>query len=76
MGTIQVKVYYDPAGNTLTIWFGNSADEDVAEEIDEEIVLMKDKQGRVIGLEKINFATQPSTLRVQFETLTSLEAEP
>lgn len=70
----QVKVYYDPAGNTLTVWFGNPADEDVCEETGEDVVLMKDKAGRVIGFEKLNFAEQPGSLHVQFETLAGLNA--
>lgn len=46
----QVKVYYDRIGNTLTVWFGNPEDEEEVEETGEEVILMKDKQGRVIGL--------------------------
>ena len=42
-----VKVYNDREGNALTVWFGNPADEYVAEEIGEEIVLMKDRDGGV-----------------------------
>jgi uncharacterized protein YuzE len=66
----QVKVYYDRAGNTLTVWFGNPADEYVAEETGEEIVLMKDRDGKVIGFEKLNFTAQSAdSVRVAFETL-------
>jgi uncharacterized protein YuzE len=66
----QVKVYYDRAGNTLTVWFGNPADEYVAEETGEEIVLMKDRDGKVIGFEKLNFTTpSAASVRVAFETL-------
>ena len=64
---IQVKVTYDHAGNTLTVWFGNPADECVAEETGEEIVLMKDRDGKVTGFEKLNFTTQSSDgVRVAF----------
>ena len=66
----QVKVYYDREGNTLTVWFGNPADEYVAEETGEEIVLMKDRDGKVIGFEKLNFTHQAAdTVRVAFETV-------
>lgn len=65
----QVKVFYDPIGNTLTIWFNDPSKEDIAEEIDDEIVLMKDKEGRVIGLEKIIYGQRSVDMRVQFETL-------
>jgi len=66
----QVKVYYDREGNTLTVWFGNPADEYAVEETGEEIVLMKDREGKVIGFEKLNFTTQAAdALRVAFETI-------
>jgi uncharacterized protein YuzE len=68
----QVKVYYDREGNTLTVWFGNPADEYVAEETGEEIVLMKDRNGKVIGFEKLNFTAQSADpVRVAFETTTA-----
>jgi len=66
----QVKVYYDQVGNTLTVWFGNPQDEHVAEETGDEIVLMKDKSGQVIGFEKMNFlVAKPAHLQVAFETV-------
>jgi len=69
----QIKVYYDREGNTLTVWFGNPADEYIAEETGEEIVLMKDRDGKVIGFEKLNFTAAHSTdeLRVAFETVST-----
>jgi uncharacterized protein YuzE len=66
----QVKVYYDREGNTLTVWFGDPADEYVAEETGEEIVLMKDREGKVIGFEKLNFTRQSGdAIKVAFETV-------
>ena len=66
----QVKVFYDEVGNTLTVWFGNPQDEYVAEETGDEVVLMKDKAGIVIGFEKLNFSiAKPKHLQVAFETI-------
>ena len=66
----QVKVYYDREGNTLTVWFDNPADEYIAEETGEEIVLMKNREGKVIGFEKLNFTAQSAdAVRVAFETV-------
>ena len=66
----QVKVYYDEAGNTLTVWFGNPQDEAIAEETGDEVVLMKDISGKVIGFEKLNFSSvRPKHLQVAFETV-------
>lgn len=68
----QVKVYYDQVGNTLTVWFGKPEDEYTSEETGQEIVLMKDKEGHVIGFEKLNFIVpQPTHLQVAFETVTA-----
>jgi uncharacterized protein YuzE len=65
-----VKVYYDREGNTLTVWFGDPAAEYVSEETGEEIVLMKDKDGKVIGFEKLNFSAQSAdAVKFAFETL-------
>ncbi len=49
----QIKVFYDHKGNTLTVWFGEPKREYVCEETVEEIVLMKDKSGHIIGFEKL-----------------------
>lgn len=66
----EIKIYYDQTGNTLTVWFGNSQEEHVAEETGDEIVLMKNKSGQVIGFEKLNFIVpKPSRLQVAFETV-------
>ena len=66
----QVKVFYDEVGNTLTVWFGNPQDEYLCEETGDEVILMKDKAGIVIGFEKLNFSiAKPRHLQVAFETL-------
>ncbi len=66
----QIRVFYDRDGNTLTVWFGNPTDEYISEETGDEVVLMKDKSGRVIGFEKLNYVVpQPAGLRVAFETV-------
>jgi hypothetical protein len=68
----QVKVYYDETGNTLTVWFGNPQDECICEETGNEVILMKDKAGQVIGFEKLNFTkAAPKHLQVAFETVTA-----
>ena len=67
---VEVKVSYDREGNTLTVWFGDPANQYVAEETGEEIVLMKDREGKVIGFEKLNFTGQSGdAIKVAFETV-------
>jgi len=66
----QVKVYYDQVGNTLTIWFGKPEEEYICEETGDEIVLMKNKHGQVIGFERLNYlAAKTEQWQVAFETL-------
>ena len=67
----QIKVFYDHVGNTLTVWFGEPKREYICEETTEEVVLMKDKAGRVLGFEKLNFqVAKTDQLSVAFETIT------
>ena len=49
----KVKIFYDKIGNTLTVWFDKPTKEYMAEEADDEAVLMKDKKGKGIGFEKL-----------------------
>ena len=66
----QVKINYDEVGNTLTVWFGNPQDEAISEETGDEVILIKDKTGSVIGFEKLNFQVpSPQHLQVAFETI-------
>src|SRR5438067_2699839 len=66
----RLKVWYDEKGQTLTVWFDDPSLEHVAEETGDEIVLMKDRTGRVIGFEKLNFApADPRNVAFDFETV-------
>jgi uncharacterized protein YuzE len=56
----EVKVYYDSEGETLTVWFGDPATAGLSEEAGDDVVLMKNKEGVVIGFEKLNFAPPES----------------
>jgi hypothetical protein len=65
----EMKVFYDRQGKTLTVWFTDRSLEYVCEETGDEVVLMKDRAGRVIGFEKLNFSVPDSdSLRVALET--------
>ena len=52
----EVKIFHDREGQTLTVWFTDPSLEHVAEETGDGVVLMKDRSGRVIGFEKLNFS--------------------
>ena len=70
----KVRVYYDRAGNSLTVWFDDPKKESVCEELNDDLVLMKDKRGRVIGFERLNYRTrkqrdQSATIPVEVQML-------
>jgi uncharacterized protein YuzE len=65
-----MKVFYDREGRTLTVWFTERATEYICEETGDEVILMKDAAGHVIGFEKLNFSIPSSdSLRVELETV-------
>lgn len=52
----KMKIYLDPVGNTMNIWWGDPKDAAVSEETaspDDNDVIVKDKKGVPIGLEII-----------------------
>lgn len=58
----KIRLYFDSKGNTLNIWFDDPKKEYICEETGEEIILVKDKKGRVIGFEKLNFLLHPQEI--------------
>lgn len=55
----KIIVSFDRKGNTLDVWFDKPTKEFICEETGEELILKKDKKGRVIGIEMFNVL--PST---------------
>lgn len=55
MNARKLRLHYDSHGNTLNVWFDDPKKEHVCEETGEEVVLVKDRHGKVIGFEKLNF---------------------
>jgi len=53
-----LRIYYDAEGKTLTVWFDDPEKEFVAEETGEEVVIIKDRDKRVIGFERLNFVLE------------------
>jgi uncharacterized protein YuzE len=51
----KAKLIFNKEGNTLDIWFGNPKKEAISEETSEEMILKKDRKGKVIGIEILNF---------------------
>lgn len=54
-----LKIYHDPEGQTITVWFDDPEKEHAAEEMGDQVVHIKDREGRVIGVELLDY--EPST---------------
>ncbi len=54
----KVRIYHDRTGNTLTVWFDDPAKEAICEEIEDHVVLVKDRRGRIIGFERLNYLSR------------------
>jgi hypothetical protein len=68
----QVKIIFDPTVNSLTVRFGSAADEDIATQLADDLIVMKNRQGEIIGFEKHFFGAAPGHVQVQLETLALL----
>jgi uncharacterized protein YuzE len=51
----SLKIYYDEVGKTLTVWFDDPSQEYMAEETEDEVILIKNQVGKVIGFERLNY---------------------
>ncbi|MBI2043578.1 DUF2283 domain-containing protein [Candidatus Pacearchaeota archaeon] len=50
-----IKIFFDKTGNTLNVWFDDPKNESISEETSEEIILIRNKSGKVIGFEVLNY---------------------
>jgi hypothetical protein len=60
---------HDAVGHTLTVWLDDPAKEHVCEETRDEVVLMKDASGRVIGFELLHYRPVQAAAGLSVETL-------
>ena len=67
----KVTVFYHKEADTLDIWFGNPDDEYSCEEAGEGIILKKNREGRVIGIEKLYVAKNLGIKNPPVEVLVS-----
>ena len=51
----RVQVIHDPVGRTLTVWLGDPRQEYLSTLTDDEVVIMKDQAGRVLGFEILHY---------------------
>lgn len=65
----KIQVIIDQEANTVNVWFDDPAKEHVCEETGDEIILVKDKDGKVIGFEKLNYVVPQGEKSDPVETM-------
>lgn len=65
----KIRLVHDTQGHTLTVWFADPETEHVCEETADEVVLMKDRQGRVIGFELLHYLPPTPLSGLAVETI-------
>ncbi len=65
----KIKVIHDAVGHTLTIWFDDPTSEAMCEETTDEVILLKDASGRVIGFELLHFRPTIGDQELAVETV-------
>jgi hypothetical protein len=71
----KIKVIHDIVGHTLTIWLDDPKKEHICEETADEVVLMKDASGRVIGFELLHYRPVEPSTGLTVETVVQTAAE-
>lgn len=65
----QIKIIHDVVGHTLTVWLDNPEKEHVCEETTDEVALMKDADGRIIGFELLHYQPVQDSPGLSVETV-------
>ena len=65
----KIKVVHDTVGHTLTVWFAEPSQEYICEETTDEVILIKDKAGNVIGFELLHYKPVDKSQGLLVETL-------
>ena len=51
----RIRVIYDAVGHTLTVWLGDPEQEHISTLTDDEVIVMKDRGGKVLGFEALHY---------------------
>lgn len=65
----RIESIQDTAGHTLTIWVDDPDKEALSAETADEVILMKDDGGHVVGVEILHYRPPSADLRVVAETV-------
>ena len=64
-----IGVIHDSTGHTLTSWLGDPESEHICEETTDEVILMKNSAGGVIGIELLHYRPTSDSAELAVETI-------
>lgn len=64
----RIKITHDTKGHTLTVWWGNPDQEYLSTLTEDEVIVMKDWSGQVIGFEALHYHPEDSDHELLVET--------
>ena len=65
----RIKVIHDTVGHTLTIWLGDPKEEYLSTLTEDEVVVMKNRDGRVLGVEVLHYKPADPQTGLSVETI-------
>ena len=65
----RIRVIHDTIGHTLTIWLGDPTQECVSTLTDDEVVVMKDHEGQILGFEVLHYHPKESQAGLAVEAM-------
>ncbi len=63
----RIRVIHDMIGHTLTIWLGDPTQEYVSTLTDDEVIVMKDHEGQILGFEVLHYHPKESQAGLSVE---------
>lgn len=75
----KVKIYIDPIGNTMNLWWGDPKDAHSSEEVESPYrndVIIKDRKGRPISVEIIGFLPKELNVSEKIKNLIQNKKTP
>ena len=64
----RIKITHDTKGHTLTVWWGNPDQEYLSTLTEDEVIVMKDRSGQVIGFEALHYHPEDPDHELLVET--------
>ena len=65
----KIKIIHDPVGKTLTVWLDDPRKEHTCDESSDEMIIMKDKSGKAIGFESLNYSGDSVSVETIVKTI-------